>query len=87
MALLVIRHDVQDYDQFRAVYDSMSEVQQQWGVTEESVHRLADEPNTLLVLHQFATVAQARAFLTSRDLHAAMQRAGVAGEPRVEIYA
>lgn len=86
MALLAIKHDVQDYDQFRAVYDTMSEVQQQWGVTAESVHRLEGAPNTVLVLHEFATTAQAQAFLTNRELRAAMQRAGVAGEPRVEIY-
>jgi hypothetical protein len=55
-------------------------------VTTASVHRLVETPNTVLVLHHFATVAQAQAFLTSRELQAAMQRAGVEGTPRVEIY-
>jgi hypothetical protein len=86
MALLAVRHDVRDYDDFRAVYDSMSELQRQWGVTAESVHQLAGSPNTVLILHHFATAAQADAFLTSRELRAAMQRAGVEGDPRVEIY-
>ncbi len=86
MALLVIWHDVQDYDAFRAVYDSMGDVQQQWGVTRESVHQLDGAPNTVLIQHEFATTAQAQAFLTNRELHAAMQRAGVKGEPRIEIY-
>ena len=52
-----------------------------------SVHQLASVPNTVLVLHHFATVAQAQGFLTNRELQAAMQRAGVEGDPRVEIYA
>jgi hypothetical protein len=86
MALLTVRHDVRNYDDFRTVYDSMSELQQQWGVTAESVYQLAGGPNTVLVLHHFATVAQAEAFLTSRELQAAMKQAGVEGEPRVEIY-
>jgi hypothetical protein len=86
MALLVIRHDVQDYDRFRAVYDSMSEAQRHWGVTAESVHQLVDAPNTVLIQHHFATVAQAQGFLTNRELGAAMQRAGVEGTPQVEIY-
>lgn len=86
MALLAIRHEVQDYDRFREVYDALSELQQQWGVIAESVHQLAGAPNTVLILRHFATVAQARGLLTSRELNAAMQRAGVEGEPRVEIY-
>jgi hypothetical protein len=86
MALLAVRHDVRNYGDFRTVYDSMSELQRQWGVTEESVYQLAGGPNTVLILHHFATVAQAKAFLTSRELLAAMKQAGVEGEPRVEIY-
>ncbi len=87
MALLVVRHNVQDYDQFRAVYDSIGEVQRQWGVMAESVHQAAEAPNTVLILHHFASVAQAQAFLTSRELRAAMEQAGVEGTPRVEVYA
>jgi hypothetical protein len=86
MALLAVRQKVRNYDDFRTVYDSMGELQQQWGVTAESVYQLAGGPNTVLVLHHFATVAQAEAFLTSRELQAAMKQAGVEGEPRVEIY-
>ncbi len=86
MALLAIRHDVRDYDQFREIYDAMSDVQCQWGVRAESAHQMADAPNTVLVLQHFATVAQAQGFLTSREFQAAMRLAGVEGEPRVEIY-
>ena len=86
MALLAIQHQVRDYQTWRAVYDSMSEVLQQWGVTEDSVHQLEGAPNTILVLHHFATVAQAQGFLTNRELQAAMQHAGMVREPRVEIY-
>ena len=86
MALLVIKHDLEDYDAWRAVYDSMDEVQRQWGVTAHSVHQFDGAPNTVLVQHEFATVAQARGFLTNREILSAMQRGGVKGEPRVEIY-
>lgn len=87
MALLAVQHTVQDYPAWRAVYDTLEELQRDWGVTAASVHQLADAPATVLVLHHFATVAQARGFLTNRELHAAMRRAGVEGEPRIEIYA
>lgn len=86
MALLTVHHTVQDYPAWRAVYDTLGDMQRDWGVTSESVHQLASEPNTVLVLHHFSTVAQAHGFLTSRELQAAMLRAGVEGKPRVEIY-
>jgi len=87
MALLAVQHMVRDYLVWRAVYDALDEVEHDWGVTAASVHRLAEAPNTVLVLRHFATVAQARGFLTSREVQAAMQRAGVESDPRVEIYA
>jgi hypothetical protein len=86
MALLTVQHVVRDYAAWRAVHDTLEEVQRDWGVTVTSVHQLAGEPNTVLVLHHFATVAQAQGFLTNRELQEAMQRAGVEGPPRVEIY-
>jgi len=87
MALLSVQHDVQDYPAWRAVFDALDEVQRDWGVTDSSVHQLAGAPETVLVLHRFATVAQAQGFLSSRELKDAMERAGVQGTPRVEIYA
>ena len=87
MALLTVQHNVRDYQAWRAIYDSMSDVQKAGGVTAESVHQLTGAPNTILVLHHFATVAQAQAFLTNPELKSAMQQGGVEGPPRFEIYA
>lgn len=87
MALLAVQHAVRDYPAWRAVYDSLDEIQRDWGVTSASVHRLADAANTVLVLRHFATAAQAQGFLTNREVRAAMERAGVEGTPRIEIYA
>jgi hypothetical protein len=87
MALLAVLHTVRDYPVWRAIYDSLDEVQRDWGVTTASVYQLAEAPNTVLVLRHFATVAQALGFLTNREIRAAMERAGVEGDPRIEIYA
>jgi len=65
MALLTVQHTVRDYRAWRAVYDTLDEVQRDWGVTDASVHQLAGAPNTVLVLLRFATVAQAQGFLTN----------------------
>jgi hypothetical protein len=86
VALLAVQHTVRDYPAWRDIYDSLDEVERDWGVTSASVHQLAETPHTVLVLRHFATVAQVRGFLTCREIQAAMERAGVEGNPRVEIY-
>lgn len=86
MALLTVQHTVQDFDAWQSVYDTLEEVHRDWGVLDASVHQMAEAPNVVLVLRHFATVAQAQGFLTNRAIQAAMQRAGVTGEPRIEIY-
>jgi hypothetical protein len=86
MALLCIQHTVRDYADWLAGYDTLEEEQRNWGVTAASVHQLANEPNTVLVLQHFVTVAQAQGFLTNRALQDVLQRATIEGTLRVEIY-
>ncbi|TXG83277.1 MAG: hypothetical protein E6R14_06135 [Thermomicrobiales bacterium] len=86
MALLTVQHQVQDFGVWCSVYESLADVQRDWGVTDSSVHQLASAPEVVLIIRHFATVAQAHGFLTNREVQAAMQGAGVEGEPRIEIY-
>jgi hypothetical protein len=86
MTVALILHRVADYDAWRKVYDSVSDMQKDGGVTQESVHRMADDPNNVLVTHHFDNVETARAFFGREDLRDALQRSGVQGEPRVELF-
>jgi len=86
MVVSLVLHRVEDYDAWRAVYDSVAELQKAGGVTSESVHRMADDPNNVLVIHHFDSVQRARDFFGNADLRAAMQRGGVQGAPRIEIF-
>jgi uncharacterized protein (DUF1330 family) len=86
MALALVLHRVEDYDAWRRVYDSVSDLQKAGGVTAESVHRMVDDPNNVLVIHEFDTVDHARSFFADPALRDAMQRGGVVGEPRIEIF-
>ncbi|HLI52548.1 MAG TPA: hypothetical protein VKU87_12190 [Thermomicrobiaceae bacterium] len=87
MALLAVQYLVRDYAAWQSVFDAVEELRRDWGVLEESSHQLAGDPSTVLALFRFATVAQARGFLTNREFRAAMEHAGVEGVARVEIYA
>jgi hypothetical protein len=82
----VVRHKVADYDAWRTVYDTLTDLQTNGGVTAESVHRLLGDKNDLLVIHQFETADAAEAFFNSGELRDGMQRAGVQGPPTIDIF-
>jgi uncharacterized protein (DUF1330 family) len=86
MAMTVVLHRVADYDAWRRVYDSLADVQKAGGVIADSVHRMVGDRDNVLVLHEFGTVDEARAFFASPELQDGMRRAGVQGQPRIELY-
>jgi hypothetical protein len=83
MATLFVRHPVSDYAAWRRVYDSIGAMQKAGGVIADSVYQSADNPNDVTVTHEFASIEAARTFVSSPDLKAAMEKAGVSGPPTI----
>jgi quinol monooxygenase YgiN len=86
-ATLIVRHQVQDYSTWRAVYDSVADLRQQYGCSSAEVMTAPDNKNDVFVIHRFPGVEAAQAFAGSGELKEAMGRAGVTGAPRIEIAA
>ena len=87
MPLLVVLHQVADYDAWRQVYDQSEPLQTAGGVLEDSVFRMTDDPSHVLVLRRFASADEAEAFLGSDEYRSAMARAGVKPDTmRVELF-
>jgi hypothetical protein len=84
---LIVRHPVTDYAAWRAVYDSVEPLRAQHGCTDQRVLQDPADANDVVAIHDFPTVEQAQAFASDPGLKDAMQRAGVAGAPRIEIFA
>jgi len=84
MIVVAIQHAVADYDQWKSVYDTMPPTD--GGAKFARVNRAVDDPNKVAVVAGFESVEAARAFLDNPDLKSKMAEAGVAGEPRIEIY-
>lgn len=84
---LIVRHTVADYDAWRSVYEEVGDLRDKHGCTAERVLRLPADGNDVAVIHDFPTVEAAESFAADPELGAAMQRAGVAGPPRIEIFA
>ena len=44
------------------------------------------DPDNVLVIHHFDSLAAARTFFSDPELRDAMHRGGVKGEPRIEFF-
>jgi hypothetical protein len=84
---LVIRHKVDNYADWRAVYESLEPLRAQHGCTAARVLQLSADSNDLLITHDFGTTEQAVSYAGDPELKAGMERAGVAGPPLIEIFA
>jgi hypothetical protein len=85
-ATLVVRHNVRDYDAWQKVYQELEPLRAQHGCTAKRVMRLPDDGNDLFITHDFPTAEQAGSFAHDPALREGMQRAGVEGAPRIEIF-
>ena len=85
-ATLIVRHNVADYADWRKVYDEADAIRAQHGCTAERVLQSPADPNDVVAIHEFPSVAQAEAFMGNPELGPAMEKAGVVGAPRVEIF-
>ena len=85
MTRVIVQHHVADYDRWYPVFVEHGAVRRQHGATGHVVHRELGDPNSVLVVNEFATLDGARAFTTDPSLPEAMSRAGVDGPPQVWI--
>ncbi len=80
---LFVRHEVADYGSWKKVYDSFAPMQKKMGVTYQAVYQSTEDPNDVTVIHDFHSLAKAKAFAASPDLKSAMEKSGVKGAPQV----
>jgi ABC-type sugar transport system substrate-binding protein len=75
---IFVQHKVTSYATWRKAYDAFDATRKKMGVTGQAVYRIDG-----MITHDFATMAQARAFAVSPELKETMQKAGVAGPPTI----
>ena len=87
-ATLIVRHPVQDYTAWRAVYDGpeVAALHQKYGVSNARVAHRPQDDRDVLVTHDFASVSDAEGFAADPGLKTAMEASGVTGAPRIEIF-
>jgi heme-degrading monooxygenase HmoA len=67
-----------DYDAWKPAFDEHQPVREQHGGRGHQLYRPVDDPNSVVIVSEFATAEGARAFMSDPSLPDAMDRGGVA---------
>ena len=84
MIVLAVQHPVADYEAWKAVYDANNPGT--FGALFARVNRMVGEPDTVIVVSGFESVAAAEGMINNPKLKEAMDQAGVTAPPRFEMY-
>jgi hypothetical protein len=83
--IAVIAHPVADFDTWRAAYDKLLPLRQAAGLIDAQVLRAPNDPNMVILVHEFETLEGAQALFASPELKKEMQSAGVTAPPTIII--
>lgn len=83
MATLFVRHDVSNYDQWKAAYDEFNDERHALGVKHHGVFQTEGSPNNVTIFHEFDTMDAAKEFVGNIRLAEVMKNAGVVGVPSI----
>ena len=85
MTVLAVRHTVADYATWKASYDHHGASRKEHGAIRDQVLQTLDDPNNVLVLIEFGSTEDAKAFANDPSLKEAMSTAGLIGAPDISF--
>ena len=85
MATLFLTSEVEDYDNWRKVYDDNGELRDKFRVTARRVYQEFDSSNMITVILD-GEQDDLRTFGKSTELYEAMKQAGVVGLPKLSYF-
>jgi hypothetical protein len=84
MGMMIIRHKVRDYGQWRPIFDGHVEMQKAAGLSNPRVYHSADSNKSeIVVVFDTQDTKRAKDFAASADLKEAMTKAGVVDTPTI----
>jgi quinol monooxygenase YgiN len=83
--MVVITHEVKEYDSWRKVYDTDEPNRKKAGFKVSGVFADVNNPNMITIVGEFPSAAAVDAFMASPKLKEAMENAGVVGKPDVKV--
>ena len=83
MAYLYARHSVKDYDAWKSVFDSVSDLRRENGERSYQILRNGNGSNEVIALFEWDSLENAQRYASSPELKEAMEQAGVTGPPEI----
>jgi hypothetical protein len=77
------RHEVENFDAWKAAYDAFDEERTSMGVTGHGVYQMDGDPRQVTIYHHFDSMDAAKKFADSARLKEVMSKAGVVGSPEI----
>jgi hypothetical protein len=84
MGYLLVRHKVNDYEEWKRVFEAHKRAQLDSGLRIEKVMRNLYEPNEVFLFFEVTDLAKARGFVFSPQVPDAQAQSGVVDKP--DIY-
>jgi hypothetical protein len=86
MGMMIVRHKVRDYGQWRPIFDRHAEMQRAAGLINPRVYHSADSNKSeIVVVFDTEDTKKAKDFASSADLKEAMIKAGVLDTPTIYL--
>ena len=76
---MIVKQPVVDLARFRSVFDELKPHRQAYGLTDIGQFHSADEPNTVIVMMEYADLARAKAYWHSDVLAEGRKKASISG--------
>jgi hypothetical protein len=82
--MMIIRHKVRDYGEWRPIFDQHAEMQRDAGFINPRVYHSADSNKSeIVVVFDTEDTKKAKEFAASADLKEALEKAGVLDSPTI----
>jgi len=85
MAIVLVKHNIKEYNSWRKVYDEHKTFRTKSGMLTEAVYRSTSNPNEIYLLFKWDNILNAKIFVQSEELKNAMQKAGVVSKPEMNF--
>jgi len=85
MPYVILRHKVNDYEKFRAVFAGGAEGRRAGSSKGGVIYRSADDPNDLFILNEVEDLDKARAYAADPQTRALLEKAGVEEMPEIRF--
>ena len=82
---MAVHHRVREYEAWKQVFDEHEDVRRSHGQLEHRIYHPLGDPLQLVIHNDFPTLEAAESFGADSSLPEAMQRAGVEGEPGINV--